>query len=321
MALNAHTKVALVGVGTVGMGWAANYLAKGFTVVATDPSSDARANTERFLRQCWPALQQLGIASSDKPPLDRLHVVATVEDAVTDAGIVHENAPERVDLKQSVIAQIAHAAPADAIIASSSGGIPPSALQAGMTHPGRFMIVHPFNPPHLVPLVEVLGGEQTDPQRIDDVIAFLRGIGKHPIRLDKEKTAYLTNRLQFALLREAVNCLAEGVASAQAIEDAVRYGLAPRWLVMGALTTMTLAGGEGGMQRVLDSFAPAIQSWWDDLGTPRFTPEVRAALLAAQTHITEPHSLAEWIAWRDAQLVPVLRTLAAIGKSPDGATI
>jgi carnitine 3-dehydrogenase len=321
MALNSHTKVALVGVGTVGMGWAASYLAKGFTVAATDPSSDTSANIETFLRQCWPALQQLGLTTSDTPPLDLLHVVADVQDAVVGAGIVHENAPERLDLKQGVIAQIESAAPADAIIASSSGGIPPSPLQAAMAHPERFMIVHPFNPPHLVPLVEVLGGEGTDPRRVDDVIAFLRGIGKHPIRLDKEKTGYLTNRLQFALLREAVNCLAEGVASAQAIEDAVRYGLAPRWLVMGALTTLTLAGGEGGMQRVLDSFAPAMQSWWDDLGSPRFTPEVRSALLTAQTEITEPYSLAEWIAWRDTQLVPVLRTLAAIGKSPDGASV
>jgi carnitine 3-dehydrogenase len=312
---NLATRVGLVGLGTVGLGWAANYLAKGFDVVATDVSPHVEAGAHTFLRDAWPSLVALNLTSVEHYPAHRLTIVPSINDAVCEAHIVHENTPEQLDLKWQVLADIEAAAAPGAIIASSSGGIPPSPLQKQMRNPERFVIVHPFNPPHLIPLVEVLGGEKTDPSAIDWVMIFMRKIGKHPIRLNREMTGYLTNRLQFALLREAINCLAEGVASPQSIEDAVRYGLAPRWLVMGSLTTLTLAGGPKGMQQVLDNFSGAIDSWWADLGKPLMTPEIKKSLLVAAEEITEGRTIADWISWRDENLVTTIKTLNEIDRA------
>ncbi len=305
-------RIALLGFGTVGLGWAANYLAKGCTVQAFDPAANAKERAAAFLDATWPALRALGLTQTERFPADRLHVVDTPAAAVQGAAVIHENGPENVAMKRAIYAEAEAAATPDAILASSSGGLPPSTLQAEMHRPERFVIAHPFNPPHLVPLVEVLGGDKTSPETVERTIAHLRALGKHPIKLQREAVGYLTNRLQFALVREAVHCLAEGIASAESIEDAVRFGLAPRWLGMGSLLTLTLAGGSGGMQRVLDSFSGAIENWWDALGSPRMTPDVKEKLLEAAGEITQGRDLDQLIALRDENLVDTLRTLAAL---------
>jgi carnitine 3-dehydrogenase len=315
------THVALIGLGTVGLGWAANYLAKGFCVRAADPAPNAASDADRFLRGAWPSLIALGLTSNPTYPAGRMKIVQRVADALAGAQIVHENAPEDVDLKRKVLSEIEDAIEPAVIIASSSGGIRPSLLQTRLRHPSRFLITHPFNPPHLVPLVEVLGGEQTSLETIDWMMDFMRALGKHPIRIEKERTAYLTNRLQFALVREAVNCLTEGVASAQSIEDAVRYGLAPRWMVMGSLMTLNVAGGPGGMQNVLEKFSGAIESWWDDLGQPRMTADVKAKLLGAAVAIAAGRDVSDWISWRDKNLVRVLMTTADIDRDQETTAI
>jgi carnitine 3-dehydrogenase len=312
---SASSRIALIGLGTVGLGWAANYLAKGFEVCAFDPAPQATDSARDFMTRTWPALLSLGLTQGREWPSDRLNVVGTSAEAVRGACFIHENGPEDAKIKHAILTDVEQHAAADAIIASSSGGLPPSSLQIGMRHPERFMIAHPFNPPHLIPLVEVLGGKATDAGVVDKAIAHLRAIGKHPIKLDREMPGYLTNRLQFALVREAVNCLVEGVASAESIEDAVRYGLAPRWLAMGSLTTLTLAGGTGGMPRVMDSFANAIQSWWDSLGTPNLTDDVKAELIRAANEITQGRDLKQLIAQRDKSLVTALCAVAALDKN------
>lgn len=308
----AVTRVALVGLGTVGTGWAAAYLARGFDVVASDPAADAKASAARFLAAAWPALRRLGLAANETPPQHKLRFVATAEAAVAGADLVHENVPERLALKRAVLAQIEAGARPDAVIASSTGGIPATELAAEMRSPQRFVVMHPFNPPHLVPLVEVVGGANTDPDVVAWAMTFLRRLGKHPIRIDKEAPAFLTNRLQFALLREAIHCLVEGIASPQSIEDAVRYGLAPRWTAIGGLTTLTLAGGEGGMARILEHVAGEIDGWWRSLGAPTMTAAVKDKLVAAAVDLTKGKSLAEWAAWRDERLVDILRSAGAV---------
>jgi carnitine 3-dehydrogenase len=304
--------VALLGFGNVGLGWAANYLAKGFEVRAYDPAAGAKARAAKFLSAAWPSLQALGLTEAAEYPADRLIIVGTGANAVRGASFIHENGPEDVAVKRAILSEAEDAADANVIIASSSGGLPPSTLQAEMQRPERFVIAHPFNPPHIVPLVEVLGGSKTAPAAIEKTISHLRKLGKHPIKLEREMTAYLTNRLQFALLREAAHCLVEGVASAEAIEDAVKYGLAPRWMVMGSLMTLTLAGGPGGMPRVMESFSGAIDSWWQALGSPRMTAEVKAALLRAADTITQGRALDGLIALRDENLVALLRSAAKL---------
>lgn len=190
----------------------------------------------------------------------------------------------------------------------------PSSFDASVRNaPARTLLDHAsVQPSHLVPLVEVLGGDRTAPGTIETTVPHLRKLGIRPIKLEREMPGYLTNRLQFALLREAVHCLVEGVASAKSIEDAVKYGLAPRWMVMGSLMTLTLAGGPGGMRRVFESFSGAIDAWWEALGRPRMTPEVETELLRAADETTQGRDLNGLISLRDENLVAILRAAAAL---------
>jgi carnitine 3-dehydrogenase len=299
-------RIGLIGTGSVGSGWAAIYLARDYEVVATDAAADAEQRTRAFVTDTWSALHRLGFAKAQTPPQDKLKFVRSASAVASSADLVHENVPENLDLKRKTYDEIESLGPSSLVIASSTGGIRPSELQAKMRHPERLIVCHPFNPPHLVPLIEIIGGEKTAPELVDWALAFFRALGKRPIRVEKEVTAFLTNRLQFALLREAVNCVTEGIASPQAIEDAIRFGLGPRWAVMGSLTTFTLAGGEGGMPHVL-KIAPELQKWFDTLGTPKLTsPDVQKALIEAAEQITAGRSLSELIATRNRKLVDLL---------------
>jgi carnitine 3-dehydrogenase len=307
--LESPKRIGLVGTGSVGSGWAAIYLARGHEVIACDPAPDAETRLRAFIADTWDALQRIGFATETRVPENRLAFAANAGAVAAASDFVQENAPENLALKQAVYAEIEDAVPATLVIGSSTGGIPPTQLQAKMRHPERLVVCHPFNPPHLVPLIEIIGGERTAPQVVDWALRFFTALGKKPIRVDKEVTAFLTNRLQFALLREAVHCVAEGIASPQAIEDAMRYGLGPRWAVMGALTTFTLAGGEGGMPHVL-KIAPELQKWMDAGGSPQLTdPEIQKKLVAAAEDITKGRPLPDWIAWRNERLVELLRAV------------
>ncbi|ARQ00221.1 3-hydroxyacyl-CoA dehydrogenase NAD-binding domain-containing protein [Pseudorhodoplanes sinuspersici] len=302
-------RIGLIGTGSVGCGWAAVYVARGYDVIASDPALNAEKRARAFIADTWDALHKLGVATVDSFPDEKLSFVTTPADVASSVDLVHENAPENIALKQSVYDEIESAAPPTLVIASSTGGIPPTQLQARMRHPERLLVCHPFNPPHIMPLVEIVGGEKTAPAIVDWALRFFGALGKKPIRVDKEVTAFLTNRLQFALLREAVHCVAEGIASPQAIEDAMRYGLGPRWAVMGALTTFTLAGGAGGMPHVL-TIAPELQKWMDALGSPKLTaPDVQAALIKAAAEITQGQSLADLMAWRNDKLADLLHAV------------
>lgn len=302
-------RIGLVGTGSVGSGWAAIHLARGHDVIACDPAPDAEQRVRAFVEDTWDALHRLGLATEARMPADKLNFARSPGEVAAAAELVQENAPENLALKQEVYAEIESNAPPALVIASSTGGIPPTQLQAKMRHPERLVVCHPFNPPHLIPLIEIIGGEKTSPDVVAWALRFFATLGKKPIRIDKEVTAFLTNRLQFALLREAVHCVTEGIASPQAIEDAMRYGLGPRWAVMGALTTFTLAGGPGGMPHVL-SIAPELQKWMDAGGSPKLTsPEVQAKLIDAAEQITRGRSLPEWIAWRNERLVDLLRAV------------
>lgn len=302
-------RIGLVGTGSVGSGWAAIYIARGYEVIACDPAPDAEVRLRTFIADTWDAMQRIGFATEKRVPEDRLSFAANAGKVAAAADFVQENAPENLALKQQVYAEIEDAVPPTLVIGSSTGGIPPTQLQAKMRHPERLIVCHPFNPPHLMPLIEIIGGEKTAPEVVDWALRFFTALGKKPIRVDKEVTAFLTNRLQFALLRETVHCVAEGIASPQAIEDAMRYGLGPRWAVMGALTTLTLAGGEGGMPHVL-KIAPELQKWMDACGTPKVTdPEVQKKLIAAAEDITKGRPLPDLIAWRNERLVDLLRAV------------
>lgn len=308
-------RIGLIGTGSVGSGWAAIYLARGYDVVASDPAPQAEERLRAFLAATWDSLRRLGIAAQPAVPGEKLTFVPRAADVAASVDLVQENAPENLAVKHAVYDEIEAAAPPTLVIASSTGGLRPTDLQARMRHPERLVVCHPFNPPHLMPLIEIIGGEKTAPAIIDWALEFFRALGKKPIRVDREVTAFLTNRLQFALLREAVHCVAEGIASPQAVEDAIRYGLGPRWAVMGSLTTLTLAGGDGGMRHVL-KISAELEKWWDALGSPRLTPQVQAKLIEASDQITQGRPLADWIAWRNEKLVDLLLALQAGPDTP-----
>jgi 3-hydroxyacyl-CoA dehydrogenase len=303
------TVIGIVGTGAVGASWATLFLARGLTVVAYDPAPDAEVKARAFISEAWQALM-VSLGTPAKPvPGERLQFLPTVDAVARAAQVIQENAPERPELKTELLAAIDAAATAEKPILSSTGGIPPSTLQKSCTHPERFVVVHPFNPAHLIPLVEVVGGVDTDPAVIEWAMGFAHHVGKHPIRLLREADGHMTNRLQFALMREAVHCLVEGIASASDIDDAVRYGLGPRWALMGGLLTMHLAGGAGGMKGILDHAGKAIEGWWDALGQPRLDEPTRVRLIEAATEVSAGRSIAEWVQWRDRNLADLVKLI------------
>ena len=297
--------VAVIGTGTIGASWAAFFLSRGLRVTASDPAPEAEALLRRFIDSAWPVLTQLR-ANAAAPPHDALAFCAEPETAVAEADFVQENAPERETVKQALLARIDAVLPPQVIIASSSSGLLISRLQAGCRHPERCVIGHPFNPPHLIPLVEVVGGERTAPTAIDRALAFYKAIGKRPIHIRREVAGHVANRLQAALWREAVHLVAAGVASVADVDAAISEGPGLRWALMGPHLTFHLAGGTGGMTHFLEQLGPPLESWWDDLGEPRLSPEIGQALTAGVAAEAKGRDIGALAADRDRFLVDLL---------------
>lgn len=301
-------RVAIVGAGTIGASWAALFLAHGLEVVVSDPAPDAEPLTRERVRAAWPVLAEPGRVAAGANP-DALRFEPDLEAALKDADFVQENAPEREDFKTALFARMDAALPAHAIVASSSSGLIMSRLQSGCARPERFVIGHPFNPPHLIPLVEVVGGKQTSEETIERAIAFYRELGKYPIRLNKEVPGHIANRLQAAVWREAIHLAAENVASVADIDAAVSQGPGLRWALFGPHMTFNLGGGAGGLGHFMDHLLGPVQTWWDDLGAPEVTPELRQRLIAGVNAEAGGRSIAELAQARDADLTALLKTL------------
>ncbi|HEY6769460.1 MAG TPA: 3-hydroxyacyl-CoA dehydrogenase NAD-binding domain-containing protein, partial [Candidatus Sulfotelmatobacter sp.] len=228
---NEIRNVAIVGTGVIGASWAAYYLSRGFNVVATDPAPNAEANLRKYVDAAWTALTKNGLAPSASR--DRLTFEPKMAQALAKADFVQENGPERPDFKTKLFAEIDDATPPDSILASSSSGITMDVIQSACKRPERCVIGHPFNPPHVIPLVEVVGGAKTSPQTIEKAMAFYSSIGKKPIRLFKALPGHVANRLQAALYKEVLYLIQQGVLSVADADVAVSYGPGPRWGVMG----------------------------------------------------------------------------------------
>ena len=258
-------RIAIVGTGVIGASWAAEYLAHGFDVVATDPAPNAEGNLRKYVDAAWPALTAMGLPP--KASRERLSFTLDMKAAVSDVDLVQENGPERPDFKIKLFADIDAATPSDSLIASSSSGITMSVMQSACKHPERCVIGHPFNPPHMIPLVEVVGGEKTSPETVQRAIEFYASIGKKPIHLRKEVVGHVANRLQAALYREVVNLIHLGVLNVADADTAVCWGPGLRWGVMGPNMLFHLGGGAGGIQHFMDHLSGPLASWWKDLGS------------------------------------------------------
>jgi 3-hydroxyacyl-CoA dehydrogenase len=305
-------RVAIVGTGTIGASWATYYLARGFDVTATDPGPGAESALRSFVDGAWGAAATLGLAPGASP--DRLMFAADMRQAVADADFVQENAPERPDLKVKLFADIDDATPPDAIIASSSSGITMSEIQAGCRNPGRTVIGHPFNPPHVIPLVEVVGGTRTAPETIAAAMSFYASIGKKPIHLKKELPGHVANRIQSALYREVVYLIEQGVLDVADSDDAVSWGPGLRWGVMGPNLLWHLGGGEGGIQHFMDTLMPRMAAAWPALGVPELTPELKEKIVTGVLKEADGQSIDALAAQRDAMLFGLLAVRAKEGQ-------
>ena len=269
-------RIAIVGTGVIGASWAAQYLARGFDVIATDPAPNAEANLRKYVDEAWGQLTAIGL--SPGASRDRLSFTSNMKDALSEADLVQENAPERPEFKIKLFTDMDTATPPDSIIASSSSGITPSVLQSKCNRPERVLIGHPFNPPHIIPLVEVVGGAKTSPEAIKQAIAFYASIGKKPILLHKELPGHVGNRLQAALYREVMYLIEQGVLSVADADDAVSYGPGLRWGVMGPSLQWHLGGGPGGIKHFMEHLMDPLGAMIKVLGAPNITPDLKRTI-------------------------------------------
>jgi 3-hydroxyacyl-CoA dehydrogenase len=302
-------RVAIVGTGVIGASWAAQYLARGLDVIATDPAPNAEANLRNYVSTAWPALTKLGLVPGASK--DRLQFTVNAADAVKNADFVQENGPERIEFKVRLYADLDAATPVDSIIASSSSALPMSQIQVNCKHPERCVIGHPFNPPHLIPLVEIVGGTKTSVEALDRAFAFYAQMGKKPIRLHKELRGHVANRLQGALYREIAYLVDQGVLSVADADIAVCWGPGLRWGLMGPSLLWHLAGGEGGIQHFMEHLAPGMAAGWKLLGDPDLTPALKQKIVAGVASEAGNRTIDQLEAERDTMLLELLSLRAA----------
>src|ERR1700731_4263013 len=307
-------RVAIIGTGVIGASWTALFLANGLEVVATDVAPDAEAALKRFVDAAWPALKRLGLAPNASQ--SNLKFTADLPAAVKNADFVQENGPERIDFKKKLYGQLDGLLPPDVIIASSSSGLTMSEIQSGCpSHPERCVIGHPFKPPPLVPLVEIVGGAKTSEDTIKRASEFYTAIGKRTVRLNKEVPGHVANRLQAALAREVYHLVADGVVSAADVDTALSWGPGLRWGIMGNLMLNHLGGGPGGIEHFFQQFTGPMTAWWKVLGSPVLTPEVQKKLIDSVHAEVGSRTIGELEAERDEILLGLIELRKKAAKS------
>jgi 3-hydroxyacyl-CoA dehydrogenase len=298
-------RVAIIGTGVIGASWTTLFLAKGLDVIATDIAPNAETALHDFVKAAWPAVERLGLVPGASQ--SRLSFMADMPMAVRAADFVQENGPERIDFKKKLYRQLDELLAPDVIIASSSSGLTMSEIQSDSPlHPERCVIGHPFNPPHLVPLVEIVGGAKTSEDTITRAAAFYTGLGKQAVRLRKEVPGHVANRLQAALAREVYYLVAEGVVSVADVDKALCWGPGLRWGIMGNVLLNHLGGGPGGIEHFFEQFTKPMTAWWKTLGSPELTPDVQRKLIEGLHAEIGSRSIADLEAQRDEILLGLL---------------
>jgi carnitine 3-dehydrogenase len=307
--MNDIRRIAVVGTGVIGAGWVTRFLARGLEVVAYDPAPGAEDRLKDSVARAWPAAVKSGLALQPLPPTFQFE--SDLSRACANVDWVQENAPENEDLKRGLLSRIDAVAPASAMIASSSSGLLPTKIQSDCAHPERVVIGHPFNPVYLLPLVEVLGGEKTDPASVDRASAFYTSLGMRALKVRREVEGYISDRLQEALWREALHMVADGVATTEEIDAAVIYGPGLRWAIMGTCLTFHLAGGEAGMRHMLEQFGPALELPWTKLKAPALTETLIDRMVEGTQAQAGGRSVEELERIRDDCLIGIMDVLKA----------
>lgn len=302
-------RIAVLGTGTIGASWTAYFLARGYDVIAWDPGDGWKERLQAFVDNARPQLKAIGTAVDAEGALTMVDDAAA---AVADADFVQENAPERAPIKIELYKRIDGSVPEHCIVATSTSGLILSDLQGGLSYAPRLVVGHPFNPPHLIPLVEIVLGKLTDRAAADWAHGFYNHMGKHAIYVNKEVPGHLANRLQAALWREAVNAVEDGLASVEDVNAAVAQGPGLRWALMGPHMVMNLTAGREGLATTLERFGPPMESWWADMQTtPTLTPELKRKLVDGITDEMGGRTMESLERQRDDRLIKLLQMLKA----------
>ncbi len=297
--------VGIIGAGTIGSSWAVYFLAQGLKVRCWDPMVGYADNVSAFVARAWPLMEELGLGEG--AALDNLRCFDRIGEALDGVGFVQESGPEDPEIKARLMAEIDRDTAPDVVISSSSTALPVSEFQHKAANPGRIVLGHPFNPPHLMPVVEVGGGKLTESWAVDNAMAFYEAAGKTPIRLRAEIPGHLVNRLQGALYREAVHLVAEGYATVEDIDKAITGGPGLRWAFMGPHMTFHLGGGDGGIARYLEILGPSQERRWEALGDPKLTDDVKQKIIDGVDAEARGRSIGELAEQRDKTLLKLLK--------------
>ncbi|CDX37066.1 L-carnitine dehydrogenase [Mesorhizobium sp. ORS 3359] len=303
-------QTAVLGAGVIGASWTALFLAAGYAVSVYDVSDSAETQVKRYVETAWPVLEDLGLAKRGNPERISFHKSATK--AVEGAQFIQESVPERLSIKHDLYASIEPAIAPEAVVASSASGLTLSEMQAGWKDPSRFVLGHPFNPPHLIPLVEVMGNERTGPGVIEAVEHFYASAGKVTIRVNREVPGHVANRLQAAVWREAIHLVKTSVASVEDVDKAMWAGPGLRWAAMGPTMLFHLGAGEGGLAAFCERYSDSFNRWWDDLGVLHLEPELAKQLVSGIAQATGDQTPADLSARRDDLITALLKAIAPL---------
>lgn len=305
----AISTAAAVGCGVIGAGWVARLRLRGVDVRAYDPSPDAERVLGEVHANAVRAWRELDLTVDDDQ-LGTLTMCSSIAEAVAGVELVIESVPERLELKHATLTAIDAAADASVVIASSTSGFKPTVLAEPLIHPDRLVVAHPFNPVYLLPLVEVVPGERTDPGVTARALVIYRSLGMHPLLVRAEIDAHIADRLLEAVWREALWLVNDGIATTEEIDDAIRYGFGLRWAQMGLFETYRIAGGEGGMRHFIAQFGEALQWPWTKLtDVPELTDELIDKVASQSDAQSGAHGIRDLERIRDRNLVAILRAL------------
>lgn len=303
-------QTAVLGAGVIGASWTALFLASGRDVAVHDIAPATEKNVRDYIDRAWPTLESLGLVKDGSP--DRVRFCGSAAEAVEGASFVQENVPERIAIKHALYAEIEPSLSADAVVATSASGLTLSEMQEGWKDPGRLVLGHPFNPPHLIPLVEVMGNEHTADGVVEVAERFYEAVGKVTIRVNREVPGHVANRLQAAVWREAIHLVKSGVASVEDVDKAMWAGPGLRWAAMGPTMLFHLGAGEGGLAAFCERYTDSFNRWWDDLGVLHLDPSIAETLVVGVTQEANGQSPADLSAQRDALIASIQKAMAPL---------
>ncbi len=306
------TRVGILGTGVIGGGWALHFLRQGLEVVAHDPGPGSTEKLKRMVDQTWPTMERMGLKQGASP--DNLVFASSLSELAAQVQVIQESTTEELSQKQALFADLDAATDPEVIICSSTSGLAMTDIQAKCTHPERTVVGHPFNPPYIIPLVEVVGGTRTSSESVDWAVGFYQKFGKKPIRMDKELSGFIANRLQEALWREALHMVNAGEATVQEIDDSIRFGPGLRWAIMGPCLTFHLAGGDDGMAHMLDHFGPSLLEPWTRLKAPELTSQLRNRMVDGCIQSAQDNDMSNLVRQRDDCLIRIMHALSECGQ-------